>query len=134
MITEIKNTALQCVCRRSDLLSYPKKSKKIRKINSRYGHFARLSVSGFSNDRPGGTSEAPISPRAPLCESFAILPMRVPRRNMHPDRFRNRFGAFTSAICFRNLIFGEMRMISVPKWSQNSPSCVSSLPRLILLF
>ena len=43
----------------------------------------------------------------------------IQRRNMHPVRFPNRFGAFTSAICFRNRNFREMRMVSAPKWSQN---------------
>ena len=47
--------------------------------------------------------------------------------NMHLDRFQNRFGAFTSAICFRNLNFWEMRMVSALKWSKSRDKCLSGV-------
>ena len=81
-------------------------------------HDARPSAMPIGKSPPPA---APGLPNAPLL----LLSSTIFRRNMHPDRFRNRFGAFTSAICFRNLNFGEMRMISAPKWSQNRPKCLS---------
>ena len=47
------------------------------------------------------------------------------RRNMHPDRFRNRFGADTAGIWLRNPKFWLLRPVSAPKWSQNGSRCVS---------
>jgi hypothetical protein len=49
----------------------------------------------------------------------------ITRRNMHPDRFRNRFGADTAGIWLRNPKFWLLRPVSAPKWSQTGPKCVS---------
>ena len=53
-----------------------------------------------------------------LCGSFGNLSIHVQRRNMHQNRFRNRFGVYTKAISFQNRKFWEMRMVSAPKRSE----------------
>ena len=69
---------------------------------------------------------APTDARGKITTQIPPIWTHQKKKNyMHPDRFQNLSDAITSAICFRNRNFQEMRMVSAPKWSKNGPRCVS---------
>ena len=56
------------------------------------------------------------------------------RLNMHPDRFRNRFGADTVGIWLRYPKFPEMRLVAASKWSQNGSRCLCVTTMFVTLY